>query len=95
LRGAQMERANLRDAQMERANLLEAQVNETMKGFSKAYHIEIENAGHDQVLWNLETFDNTIPAFLKGETISSSKSYYSDIDFLPVKGKVKGHPSLE
>ncbi|MEM9935687.1 MAG: alpha/beta hydrolase [Bacteroidota bacterium] len=72
-----------------------AQVNETMKGFSKAYHIEIENAGHDQVLWNLETFDNTIPAFLKGETINSGKSYYSDIDFLPVEGKVKGHPSLE
>ncbi len=72
-----------------------AQVNETMKGFSKSYHIEIENAGHDQVLWNLETFDNTIPAFLKGETISSGKSYYSDIEFLPVKGKAEGHPSLE
>ncbi|MEL6194859.1 MAG: alpha/beta fold hydrolase [Bacteroidota bacterium] len=72
-----------------------AQVNETMKGFSEAYHVEIENAGHDQVLWNLETFDNTIPAFLKGEAISNGKSYYSDIKFLPVEGEVEGHPAVE
>ena len=72
-----------------------AQIHETMKGFSEAYHIEIENAGHDQVLWNIETFDNNIPAFLKGEAISSGTSYYSDIEFFPVVGEVEGHPAVE
>ncbi len=69
------------------------QVNRTMAGFSNGVHVEVVNAGHDQSLWNRETFDETIPQFLKGEAIKLRDSYYGDIEFLPLIGPTTAHPS--
>ena len=48
-----------------------AQVEETMKGFSDVRHIRVVNAGHEQSLWNKETFDESIPDFLSGKEVKS------------------------
>ncbi|MEM9324704.1 MAG: alpha/beta fold hydrolase [Bacteroidota bacterium] len=70
------------------------QVEETRKGFSNAVHIKVENAGHEQALWNQQTFDESIPAFLRGERLEDASHYYKDLEFVPVRGEVTGHPSL-
>lgn len=72
-----------------------AQVEETITGFSKAVHIKVENAGHEQAHWHSEVFDEAIPAFLKGESIVKTDVYYDDVKFIKVKGDAKGHPSIE
>ena len=71
------------------------QVEETMKGFTDALHIKVENAGHEQSHWDAEVFDERIPIFIKGEEIRGTDAYYGDVNFIPVKGKAKGHPSLK
>lgn len=70
------------------------QVNETMKGFSQAVHIEVEGAGHEQAMWDKETCNETMPAFLLGKPISDEKAFYAKIEFLPVEGITTGHPSI-
>ncbi len=70
------------------------QVEETMKGFSQAIHVVIGNAGHEQVLWDKETRFGTIPEFLKGVNPETEEAYYSDIKFIGLGKKAKGHPSL-
>lgn len=72
-----------------------AQVEETLKGFSKAVHIKVENAGHEQAHWHQEVFDEAIPAFLRGEQVTKTKVYYGDIEFIKVTGTGKGHPSID
>ncbi|MEM8894575.1 MAG: alpha/beta hydrolase [Bacteroidota bacterium] len=71
-----------------------AQVEETMKGFSNAQHIKVENAGHEQAHWDADVFDIAIPAFLKNQKVPTTNVYYKDVEFIKVKGKAKGHPSL-
>ena len=71
------------------------QVEETMKGFTNATHIKVENAGREQAHWDAEVFDGHIPLFLKGQEVSRQDAYYGDIEFIPVTGKAKGHPSLK
>ncbi|GAA5032908.1 hypothetical protein GCM10011506_22900 [Marivirga lumbricoides] len=70
------------------------QVTETMKGFNNALHVEVKNAGHEQAMWERETFDKIIPMFLKGESVEKVETNYSDLTFIKLKGKTKRHPSL-
>ncbi|MEQ9301468.1 MAG: alpha/beta hydrolase [Cyclobacteriaceae bacterium] len=70
------------------------QVEETMKGFSNATHIKVENAGHAQAIWDANVNNIFIPAFLSGEKVESQNEYFSDITFLPLEGPTKGHPSV-
>lgn len=69
------------------------QVTETMKGFNNAIHIEVENAGHEQAMWQKETFDEIMPMFLLGKKIENRKTYYTEVKFIPLEGKTKRHPS--
>ncbi len=70
------------------------QVEETRKGFKNSVHIQVENTGHEQAMWDRETFDESIPAFLQGRQISSEGAAYSKIIFLPLEGESMGHPSV-
>jgi len=70
------------------------QVEETMKGFGNAVHIKVANAGHEQAMWERETFNESIPAFLLDKDISNKDVYYSKIKLLPLEGKTQEHPSL-
>lgn len=70
------------------------QVEETRKGFSNSKHVKVENAGHEQAMWDKETFDETIPAFLVGKDISTENARYAKITFLPLEGEVTGHSSV-
>ncbi len=70
------------------------QVKETMRGFSNALHVEVENAGHEQAMWEKETFDGIIPDFLLGKKIANTNPYYSEVEFIPLEGKTKKHPSV-
>ncbi len=70
------------------------QVEETMKGFSNAVHVQVENAGHAQAIWDMEINNEIIPAFLAGRKMKNRKVYYTDIKFLPLEGPAKGHPSI-
>lgn len=72
-----------------------AQVEETMKGFTNAYHIEVEYAGHEQAMWEGKTANEIIPAFLLGKEVQSERTYYGKgIKFLPLEGETDGHPSV-
>lgn len=71
------------------------QVNETLRTFSNVKHIKVENAGHEQAMWDAEVFDKAIPRFLLNQKIKKENVYYSDIKFLPIEGSTKGHPSVE
>lgn len=71
-----------------------AQVEETMKGFTNSTHIQVENAGHAQAIWDANINNIFIPAFLSGEKVDSQVEYYTDIEFLPLKGPTDGHPSV-
>ena len=72
-----------------------AQVEKTMEGFSNAQHIILENAGHEQVLWDKEVIEEIIPKFLSNEKMKSSKLYYADMNFINVVGNASGHPALD
>ena len=71
------------------------QVEHTMEGFTNATHLIVENAGHEQAMWELDIFDHAIPDFLLGNDVSDIQAFYNDIRFIPVKGNTKGHPSLK
>ncbi|MEO0774965.1 MAG: alpha/beta fold hydrolase [Bacteroidota bacterium] len=71
------------------------QVDETMQTFSGARHLKVENAGHEQAMWDVEVFDEAIPRFLLNQKIEKENTYYSDIKFIPLEGRAKGHPSLK
>lgn len=71
------------------------QVEETMKGFSNAVHVKVENAGHEQAQWDAEVADDIIPLFIKDGSIEKMEAYYSDIEFIPLTGKSSGHPSIK
>lgn len=71
------------------------QVEETMKGLNNAFHVIVRNAGHEQAHWDGDVADKIIPSFLKGEEIKDTDAYYADINFIKVKGKAKGHPSIK
>ncbi len=62
------------------------QVKEIMKGFS--------NAEHEQGMWEKETFDEIIPMFLLCKKVENTKTYYSDLKFILLTEKTKGHPSI-
>lgn len=72
-----------------------AQVEETTKEFKKAIHVRVKNAGHEQAQWDSEVANTIIPSFIKGQLVETTNAYYSDIEFIPLKGKATGHPSLE
>jgi pimeloyl-ACP methyl ester carboxylesterase len=59
------------------------QVNEIMQGFSNATHLVVENAGHEQAMWDTEIFDEAIPQFLAGHEVSNVKAFYKEIKFVP------------
>jgi pimeloyl-ACP methyl ester carboxylesterase len=71
------------------------QVEETMKGFRNAIHIKVANAGHEQAMWERETFNESIPTFLLGKEIKNKDASYSKIKFLSLEGKTQEHPSLK
>jgi len=71
------------------------QVEETKKGFENALHIIVENAGHEQAMWNAKIFDETIPAFLSGKEINTVKAHNPEIKFITLEGKSERHPSLK
>lgn len=71
------------------------QVNKTIKGFSNATHLTVKNAGHEQAMWDIEVFDEAIPAFLLGKDVSSMKPVYRNIKFIPLTGSSDKHPALK
>lgn len=71
------------------------QVNETMKGFNNATHLIVENAGHEQAMWDTEIFDEAIPQFLLDKEVSHIKAVYKEIKFIPLTGAHDGHPSIK
>jgi pimeloyl-ACP methyl ester carboxylesterase len=71
------------------------QVNEIMNGFSNATHLIVENAGHEQAMWDTEIFDNAIPLFLLGKDVSQINAFYKEIKFIPLTGTHDGHPSIK
>ncbi len=71
------------------------QVEETMLGFENAIHVQVENAGHEQAQWDAEVANIIIPLFIKGEPVETTNTYYSDIEFIPLKGSTTGHPSIK
>ena len=71
------------------------QVDNTIKGFKNANHVIVENAGHEQTLWNLTVFDELIPAFLRGEKVADQKVSGKAIKFIPLNGSSDSHPSLK
>ncbi|HYF69197.1 MAG TPA: alpha/beta hydrolase [Ohtaekwangia sp.] len=71
------------------------QVDETMKGFSNAVHLIVENAGHEQAMWDTEIFDGAIPDFLSGLDVRKTNAFYKGIQFLPLQGSHQGHPSVK
>lgn len=71
------------------------QVNEIMKGYSQATHLVVENAGHEQAMWDTEIFDEAIPQFLLGKEVSGVKAFYKEIKFVPLTGSDSGHPSIK
>jgi pimeloyl-ACP methyl ester carboxylesterase len=71
------------------------QVEEIIKGYSQATHLVVENAGHEQAMWDTEIFDEAIPQFLMGKDVSGVKAFYKDIKFIPLTGIHSGHPSIK
>ncbi|WP_445908670.1 alpha/beta hydrolase [Yeosuana sp.] len=71
-----------------------SQVNEIKKGFNNATHLIVENAGHEQTLWNTEIFDKAIVRFLLGEDVSNVKASSENIRFIPLEGRFESHPSV-
>ncbi len=71
------------------------QVTEIMKGFNNATHLVVENAGHEQAMWDTEIFDDAIPQFLSGKDVSQIKAFYKEIKFIPLSGTHDGHPSIK
>ncbi len=72
------------------------QTNEIASQFANHTHLIVENAGHDQAMWDADVFDKAIPQFLKGEDVGHIKASYGDaVKFLPITGAVEGHPSVE
>jgi len=71
------------------------QVEETLKGFSNATHLKVENAGHEQAHWDPQVAYDMIPAFINGKHIESMTEYYSAIKFIKLTGKAEGHPSIK
>lgn len=70
------------------------QAEEVRWGFSNSSHIIVKHAGHEQVL----THPGAVPAvlsFLKGENVDEIGLAYPPLEFIPVKGKAEGHPSIE
>lgn len=70
------------------------QVERIRTSFMDATHIIVDNAGHEQAMWERQTFNEIIPAFLKGDSIKIRRTKYSKIKFIPVTGKSKKHPAL-
>jgi len=70
------------------------QVNETIKEFDNAIHLVVENAGHEQAMWDREIFDEAIPQFLTGHDVSKINASYKEIKFIPLTGSGKDHPSM-
>ena len=66
-----------------------------MEGFVNATHIQVKFAGHEQAQWDKEVANIIIPAFIKGENISSATVFYSAINFIPLSEKASGHPSIK
>lgn len=71
------------------------QVEEIIKGFDNSFHVQVENAGHEQAQWDAEVSDSVIPSFIKGESIETTNVYYLDIEFIPLSGSATGHSSLK
>jgi pimeloyl-ACP methyl ester carboxylesterase len=59
------------------------QVHEIMQGFSNATHLVVENAGHEQAMWDTQIFDEAIPQFLSGRDVSKVNAFYKEIKFAP------------
>jgi pimeloyl-ACP methyl ester carboxylesterase len=71
------------------------QVTEIMKGFNNATHLIVENAGHEQAMWDTEIFDEAIPQFLSGKDVSQIKASSKEIKFISPTGSHDGHPSIK
>ncbi len=71
------------------------QVEEIANGFRNAVHVVVENAGHEQAQWDADVSDRIIPNFFRGQEITTTEVFYSEIEFIKVKGRGKGHPSLD
>lgn len=70
------------------------QTREIMKGFDNSIHVRVINAGHEQAMWDAEVIDEIIPAFLLGKPVTKTSAHYGEVDFLPLTGASKAHPSL-
>lgn len=72
-----------------------SQTEEIKQVFSNSIHLVVENAGHEQSMWNAKIFDEAIPEFLKGEDVNEIKASNREIKFIPLEGSdKKSHPSL-
>lgn len=71
------------------------QVEKTRMGFTSSVHVRVKNAGHEQVMWDAETCNESIPAFLLGKEVTLIDAYYDHIKFLPLEGPSSGHPSMK
>ena len=72
-----------------------SQVNEIAEGFTNSTHLIVENAGHEQAMWDLDIFDVAIPDFLRGNDVEHIQAYYDDITFIDLTGPSNKHPSLK
>jgi pimeloyl-ACP methyl ester carboxylesterase len=63
-------------------------------GLSRAAHISVVNAGHEQIMAHA-VVQRSIVRFLRGEDVDSATVSWPPLRFLPVTGPATGHPALE
>ncbi|MEO0895575.1 MAG: alpha/beta hydrolase [Bacteroidota bacterium] len=71
------------------------QTEEIMSNFSKATHLVVQDAGHEQAMWDGDIFDKAIPLFLMGKEVDHIQATWSPVIFIPLFGEAKGHPALD
>lgn len=72
------------------------QAEEVRWGFSNGTHLIVENAGHEQILWQ-PAIREAVRRFLKGEDVSDVKVSLPPIRFVPIRGydPAATHPSAD
>ena len=71
------------------------QADEVRWGFSRATHLVVENAGHEQILPHPE-IEKAVVRFLAGEDVSEVRASYPPLRFVPIEGYDEAitHPSV-
>ena len=73
------------------------QAEELRWGFLHSTHIEVQNAGHEQTLWQNERAVPLLADFLKGQDVAGRRIDLPALRFVPLSGRdpAATHPSVE